>query len=179
MATKNGKTPYTGPKRLIVLENSDRIITILCRERSGKFIEHKSFSDCTDYKKYKQRLSESSESVKTLKIENPWADKWRKRYDLAKWKDDPDLVLNVPKLLSRFKSLCDDDQHCPRAQAPLLLLGTFLSGYLAECFRYIEELQGNPRSKVRAVIHSVQRLFCGRRVLRSRWRDSFRSIRRN
>lgn len=155
MATKNGKTPYTGPKRLIVLEDNDRITTILCRERSGKFIEYKSFSDGARYKKYKQRLSESSESVKTLKIENPWADKWRKRYDLAKWKDDPDLVWHVPKLLSRFKSLCDDDQHCPRAQAPLLLLGTFLSGYLAECFRYIEELQGNPRSKVRAVILNV------------------------
>ena len=151
MATKNGKTPYTGPKRLIVLENSDRIITILCRERSGKFIEHKSFSDCTDYKKYKQRLSESSESVKTLKIENPWADKWRKRYDLAKWKEDTDLVSNVPKLLSRFESLCDDDHHCPRAQAPLLLLGAFLSGYASEAFHDIDVIL-NGTSKARAVI---------------------------
>lgn len=151
MATKNGKTPYTGPKRLIVLEDNDRITTILCRERSGKFIEYKSFSDCADYKKYKQRLSESSESVEKLKIENPWADKWRKRYDLAKWKEDTDLVSNAPELLSRFESLCDDDHHCPRAQAPLLLLGAFLSGYASEAFHDIDVIL-NGTSKARAVI---------------------------
>lgn len=155
MASKGGKKPYSGPKRLIVQEDNDRITTILCRERSGKFIERKIFRDHSSYKKYKQKLNESSESVKTLKIEDLWSEKWYNRYDLSKWKDDPGLVRHAPELLNQFASLCDDDHHCPRAQAPLLLLGTFLSGYLAECFHYLEELRDNPRSKARAVILNV------------------------
>ena len=103
MATKNGKTPYTGPKRLIVLEDNNRITTILCRERSGKFIEYKSFTDHAALKKYRQRLTAGSENVEILKLVDPWSGSWDTRYDLAKWKDDPDLVLNVPELLSRFE----------------------------------------------------------------------------
>ena len=151
MATKNGKTPYTGPKRLIVLEDNNRITTILCRERSGKFIEYKSFTDHAALKKYRQRLTAGSENVEILKLVDPWSGSWDTRYDLAKWKDDPDLVLNVPELLSRFASLCDDDHHCPRAQAPLLLLGAFLSGYASEAFHDIDVIL-NGTSKARAVI---------------------------
>ena len=155
MATKDGKKPYSGPKRLIIVEDGDLIDTILCREDSGKLIECRRFTDHTELKKYRRRLKAGSENVETLKLIDPWFGAWDMRYNLVEWENDPNLVWHVPELLSRFKSLCDDDQHCPRAQAPLLLLGTFLSGYLAECFRYIEELQGNPRSKVRAVILNV------------------------
>ena len=148
MATKNGKTPYTGPKRLIVLEDNDRITTILCRERSGKFIEYKSFTDHAALKKYRQRLTAGSENVEILKLVDPWSGSWDTRYDLAKWKDDPDLVLNVPELLSRFAALCDDDHHCPKAQAPLLLLGAFLSAYTSEPFRDIDRMRNEAKNVI-------------------------------
>lgn len=151
MAAKNAQEPYSGPKRLIVLEDNDRITTILCRERSGKFIEQKSFSDRSGYKKYRQQLTASSEIVEKLKIEDPWSEEWSDRYNFSAWKNDSDLVSNVPKLLRQFASLCDDDQHCPRAQAPLLLLGAFLSGYTSEAFHDIDVIL-NGTSKARAVI---------------------------
>lgn len=50
MADKAGKRPYIGPKRLIVLKDYNLIVTILCRESDGKFIEQRYFRDHSDYK---------------------------------------------------------------------------------------------------------------------------------
>ena len=151
MATKDGKKPYSGPKRLIIVEDGDLIDTILCREDSGKLIECRRFTDHTELKKYRRRLKAGSENVETLKLIDPWFGAWDMRYNLVEWENDPNLVWHVLELLRQFASLCDDDQHCPRAQAPLLLLGAFLSGYTSEAFHDIDVIL-NGTSKARAVI---------------------------
>lgn len=148
MATKDGKKPYSGPKRLIIVEDGDLIDTILCREDSGKLIECRRFTDHTELKKYRRRLKAGSENVETLKLIDPWFGAWDMRYNLVEWENDPNLVWHVPELLSRFVALCDDDHHCPKAQAPLLLLGAFLSAYTSEPFCDIDRMRNEAKNVI-------------------------------
>ena len=151
MAGKKTNKPYSGPVRLVTLEAGDTIQVILCKEGNGKLIEQKKFSDSEQYKKYRKAQKDKYDDLETLRIKNPWAKPWNLRYDLTEWKDDAFQVSNTASLLDCFTALCDDNQHCPKAQAPLLLLGTFLSGYTSEMFSDIEE-QSNGSSRVRAVV---------------------------
>lgn len=151
MAGKKANKPYTGPVRLIIFRDGDTIHTMLCKDNNGKLIEQKKFSDNEQYKKYRKAQKGKYDEFETLRIKNPWAKPWNLRYDLTEWKDDAFQVPNTASLLDCFTALCDENQHCPKAQAPLLLLGTFLSGYTSEVFSDIEE-QSNGSSRVRAVV---------------------------
>lgn len=158
MAGKKTNKPYSGPVRLVTLEAGDTIQVILCKEGNGKLIEQKKFSDSKQYKKYCKAQKDKYDEVETLRIKDPGASAWYQRYDLTEWKEDAFQVPNTASLLDCFTALCDDSQHCPKAQAPLLLLGTFLSGYTSEVFSDIEYKRSGS-SKVKAV------------VLNSPWRE--------
>lgn len=139
---------------LIIVDWQGPILTALCEGSSGKSLDQKSFKKFDEYKRYRKKLEEASD-VTILKIKEPWEKPWDKRYNLASWQDASKQVhAAVPELLTRFASLCDDDYHRPRAQAPLLLLGTFLSGYTSEPF-YDLDRKANGSSKARAVILNV------------------------
>ena len=154
MASHKARKPYTGPKRLVVQEDNGEFRTALFRERSGKLIERKSFAAKAEFNAYKNKLSANGQVLNILELPTPWNKEWFKRYDLSGWREDPDDIKDPVELLTRFIALCDESQHCPRAKAPLLLLGTFLSGYTAEIFCSADRMT-NPNSKARAVILDV------------------------
>lgn len=140
-------------KLLIVFELDSSIKTVLCKEKNGHALETKYFKERKQYKQYCKKLETNlKEDIKQMKIGPLWKKGWQKRYDLSEWKDAPSSLNDVHQILQQYTERCDDHSHV--AQAPLFLLGTFLSGYTSEIFHDFD-FRKNENNKARAIILDV------------------------